>query len=73
MNTPRRRVVRPASAPVVTAADRRRIDRMRQRLAAYRVALERWLIKLRQASTTVAKTQQRITRVERQLRQLETP
>ena len=73
MNTPRRRVVRPSSVPTVSAADRKRIDRLRARLFAYRAALERWLIKLRRACTTVAKTQQRITRTERQLRQLETP
>jgi hypothetical protein len=57
----------------VTTTDRRRIERLRQRLVAERTVLERWLTKLRRACTTVAKTQHRITRAERQLRQLETP
>jgi hypothetical protein len=73
MSTPRRRILRPESAPVIAAVDRRRIERLRTRLAAERSALERWLTRLRRACTTVAKTQQRITRAERQLRQLETP
>jgi len=73
MTTPRRRVVRPAAAPVVPAVDRRRIERLRSRLAAERAALERWPTRFRRACTTVAKTQHRITRAERQLRQLETP
>jgi len=71
MNTPRRRVVRPTAAPVIPAVDRRRIERLRTRLTAERAVLERWLTKLRRACTTVAKTQHRITRAERQLRQLE--
>ena len=73
MTTYRRRVVRPSFAPTVTATDRKRIDRLRTRLAAERAALERWLTKLRRACTTVARIQQRITRAERTLRQLETP
>ncbi len=73
MSTPRRRVLRPAIEPTVSAVDRRRIERLRTRLIAERAALERWLTKLRRACTTLAKTQQRITRAERQLRHLETP
>ncbi len=73
MSIPRRRVLRPESVPAIPAVDRRRIERLRTRLAAERAALERWLTKPRRACTAVAKTQQRITRAKRQLRQLETP
>ena len=65
MTTIRRRVLRPN--PVQTVADPRqaaRNARQRQRLEKDRIALKRWLTRLKRAANTVADLHQRISRVE---------
>ena len=70
MKTPRRRVIRPA--PPVPRLDSRqlaRVQRQRAELAKSRVALRRWLTRLKRATNTVADLHQRITRLEAVLAQ----
>ena len=65
MTTPRRRILRPHRQEV--PADPRqqaRQQRRREDLAKSRLALKRWLTRLKRASNTVADLHQRITRLE---------
>lgn len=65
MTTPRRWILRPL--PVAPPADPRqqaRLQRKREQLARDRVALKRWLTRLKRAANTVADLHQRITRLE---------
>ena len=67
MTTPRRRVLRRAKQPQETRADPRaeaRLQRQRAQLAKDRVALKRWLTRLKRATNTVADLHQRISRLE---------
>lgn len=67
--TRRRRVLRPAtSAPTAISAQ---LSRWRGRLAEEQVALSRWMAKLKRAFHSLEKHQQRVARLERQIRQLE--
>lgn len=72
MSTPRRRIVRPAP-PRPTPDCQRQIQKLRLRLEQERVALARWMPRLRRAFKAVEKIQFRITRLERQITKLEEP
>ena len=72
MTAPRRRVLRPP--PVVSALNPLRVrhqQRWRAQLEGERLALNRWMARLRRAFNAVEKRQQKITRLERQLARLE--
>jgi hypothetical protein len=65
MTTIRRRVLRPN--PAAAVADPRlaaRHARQRQRLEKDRIALKRWLTRLKRAANTVTDLHQRISRLE---------
>jgi predicted nucleic acid-binding Zn-ribbon protein len=65
---PRRRLIRPAPMTEPShPSTERKIQRLRSRLDKERAALARWMSKLKRAFHTVEKTQQRITRLERQI------
>ena len=65
MTTPRRRILRPHREEVpIDARQQARLQRKRERLARDRVALKRWLTRLKRAANTVADLHQRITRTE---------
>ena len=68
MTTPRRRVLRPPS-PVPRPDPRQaaRVQRRRAELAKSRVALRRWLTRLKRATNTVTDLYQRITKLEAML------
>lgn len=67
--TPRRRVLRPAmSAPKAVSAQ---LSSWRARLAVEQQALSRWMTKLKRAFHSLEKHQQRVARLERQIRQME--
>ena len=66
MTTPRRRVLRPASA-TVAAAHVARIERWRKQLQADQQAFGRWMAKLKRSVTTLDRLQARINRLKRQL------
>ena len=70
--TPRRRLIRPDPplAPAPPQIDRQ-VQKLRTRLDKERLALARWLKKLKRACTAVQKLQQTIRRVERSITQLE--
>ena len=70
MSTPRRRLVRPATAPP-DQQRQRRAKRLREGLERERASLTRWMARLRRAFHVVEKSQQRIARIERRLTQLE--
>jgi hypothetical protein len=68
MTTPRRRLVRPPIPP----ANERQIQKARIKLDRERTGLVRWMSRLKRAFNAVQKQQQRIGRLERRIRQLET-
>jgi septal ring factor EnvC (AmiA/AmiB activator) len=68
MSTPRRRLVRPSIAAVVSDVQRQRqLQKLRARLEHERTALGRWQSRLRRAFNTFEKIHKRIARIERQL------
>jgi hypothetical protein len=71
MSLPRRRLIRPALAPVVAPERPRQLQKLRDRLEKERAALGRWQTKLKRAFNAVEKCQRRIARIERQLTHLE--
>ncbi len=65
----RRRVLRPvASTPTAASV---RLSRWRERLAEEQQTLTRWMAKLKRAFHSLEKHQQRVARLERQIRQVE--
>jgi hypothetical protein len=67
MTTPRRRVLRRAKPAQKTQTDPRalaRLQRQRAELAKDRIALKRWLTRLKRATNTVTDLHQRINRLE---------
>lgn len=65
MTAPRRRVLRPALAALVTDPKQAvRLQRRRTELAKSRAALRRWLTRLKRATNTVTDLHHRITRLE---------
>jgi hypothetical protein len=74
MSTPRRRLVRPVPAVTPPAQQRqRRAQQLRGRLTRDRIALNRWMSRLKRAFHSMEKLQVRIVRIERQLTRLEDP
>jgi hypothetical protein len=71
MSTPRRRIVRPAPAPSSQRDRQQQIQKLRLRLEQERVALARWMPRLRRAFRAVEKYQGRLARLERQISKLE--
>ena len=68
MTTLRRRVLRTVSpAPVPNGRQQARHERRRAKLVKDRVALKRWLTRLKRATSTVAALHARISRLEIQL------
>jgi hypothetical protein len=65
MTLPRRRLVRPPVAPAPDLGHQR--ARLLARLGQERIALARWMARLRRAFHAVEKYQRSITRLERQL------
>ena len=72
MSTPRRRLVRPIPPPSRPDCQRK-VQKLRTRLEQDRAALARWMSRLKRAFHAVEKHQLRITRLERQITQLEEP
>ena len=65
MTTLRRRILRPQrEAAPVDPRQQARLQKKREQLAKDRVALKRWLTRLKRAANTVADLHQRITRLE---------
>ena len=71
MTTLRRRLVRPPSPPSENGQLQRQLRTLRGNLERERLALVRWQIRLKRAFNAVTKHQKRITRIERQLIQME--
>jgi hypothetical protein len=68
MATPRRQIVRPASAASSTGPNRQhQIQKLRGRLDHERKALARWQSRLRRAFTATEKLQRQIVRLERKI------
>lgn len=68
MTTPRRRVIRPVITP---APGTRRLPQLRTRLEREQELLGRWMSRLKRAFHSFEKYQQRVTRLEREIRVLE--
>jgi hypothetical protein len=65
VTTPRRRILRPhREDPHADPRQQARLQRKREQLARDRIALKRWLTRLKRAANTVADLHQRITRLE---------
>ena len=72
MTTPRRRLVRPG--PLSTPpANPQRVQKVRAKLDRERVLLDRWMVRLKRAFTSLTKHQHRVAHLERRIRQMETP
>ena len=68
MSTPRRRVLRRSPATdTVSLREQQRIQKRRDQLEKERVALNRWMARLRRAFHAVEKQQAKISRLERQI------
>jgi len=65
MSTVRRRVLRP-TAPTPVPVGRRQ-ERQREKLAADRDSLRRWMTRLKRAFNTVEKLHRRIARLEKEV------
>lgn len=65
MTTPRRRILRPhREFPPADPRQQARLHKKREQLAKSKVALKRWLTRLKRATNTVADLHQRITKLE---------
>jgi hypothetical protein len=72
MSTPRRRIVRaPVARPPVDPRHHQRLQNLRSRLEQERVALGRWMSRLKRAFHAVERIQRTVARMERQLGQPE--
>ncbi len=70
MSTVRRRILRNGSQTVADQREVRRSANINTKLARDRLALNRWMTKLRRAFNTVCRLQTSIDRREKQLREL---
>jgi hypothetical protein len=68
---PRRRLIPPALPDSLHPDTDPYLQKLRSRLNSERTTLARWMSRLKRACNTVAKTQTHITRLERQIAQLE--
>jgi hypothetical protein len=71
MSAPRRRLIRPATSAAPDPQQQRRLQKLRASLERERAALARWMSKLKRAFHAFEKAQQRTTRLERQIAQME--
>ena len=72
MSTPRRRIVRPpATVPVSPARSLPRVHKLQSRLQKERLALARWMARLKRAFHAMERGQRQVNRLERQLNQLQ--
>ena len=68
MSTPRRRVLRRSPATdAVSLREQQRLQKRRDQLEKERLALNRWMTRLRRAFHAVEKQQAKISRLERQI------
>ncbi len=67
MSQVRRRVLRPVPEPPSTGRQFHRRERQQEQLQVDRVALRRWMTRLKRAFNTVNRLHTRIARLERQL------
>ena len=68
MSTPRRHVLRRTpAADTVSLREQQRIQKRREQLEKERLALNRWMARLRRAFHAVEKQQARVARLERQI------
>jgi hypothetical protein len=70
MSLPRRRLIRSAS-PASNGQVQRKIQRLRIRLEHEQVALQRWMARMKRAFHVVEKQEKTVSRLRRQLRELE--
>jgi hypothetical protein len=73
MTTPRRRILRPPRVPEPDPRKAERLRTLRERLAADRAALARWMTRLRRAFHRVELLQRSVARVEREIHGTEDP
>jgi hypothetical protein len=74
MTLPRRRLVRPATpAPLVNGRRAATVHKLRDRLTQERIALARWMTRLKRSFHAVERAQVRVARLERQLTTHEEP
>jgi hypothetical protein len=74
MTTPRRRLIRPRDViPAEEVHRQRQLRRLRERLDKERLALARWMSRLRRAFHAMERRQATITRLEKTLTRLEEP
>ena len=66
---PRRRVLRPRTAPAPDPRQTGRIQRWQVQLARDRESLKRWMSRLKRAFNTVERLQSSIARIERRIGQ----
>lgn len=66
--TPRRSVIRPATRPVPGL---QRLSKLRSKLEREQQFLERWMVRLKRAFHSFEKYQSRVSRLEREIRALE--
>ena len=71
MTTPRRRILRPPRAPEPDPRQSERLRKLRERLAADRAALARWMTRLRRAFHWVELLQRSVARAEREINRME--
>ncbi len=69
MTTVRRRVIRPSASSSSSVS--RRLPALRTKLEREQTALTRWMMRLKRAFHSFEKFQQRVARLERQIRTLE--
>lgn len=67
MTAPRCRVLRPVAAPAADPVADRRRARLQESLAKERLALKRWMTRLRRSFKTVERLQAKIMRLEKRL------
>jgi hypothetical protein len=70
---PRRRLIRPAVISEPTNQQQRKVQKLRERLEHERASLLRWQSRFRRAFNSVERIQKRITRLELQLANSESP
>lgn len=70
MSMPRRRVIRPETT-LIDQPRQRQLEKLRLRLASERIALSRWVSRLRRSFHAMEKRQLQVARLERRITQLE--
>jgi hypothetical protein len=71
MSTVRRRVLRPPRGTAPDPQKQLQIEKRRTKLELERASLDRWMLRMKRAFHAFEKQQHRVSRLERQIRQLE--